>query len=250
QLFGAVEGTALATGGDLPAAVQPLIVWTEVVLAIQGAWSWPADQRSPGHGAPEPIGRVPATAEEEVAPVAEAQASYQSKVPLQDAQRLARARYVPEVNVVVRATAREHLAVAPPRQFPNVGWVFERREFLAVAQVAELNEVATQDGQPAAVRMEVNEAYRGAWPQVFPCRTGGQFPDGDRSLVRSGEGYQPAIRTERKATSMMAMRHFQNRLAAGQVPNVVMALTPFIVHGQIPAVRTKPGVNGPNPEPG
>src|SRR5262245_1448909 len=102
--------------------------------------------------------------QEEVAAVAEAQVLHGLNVTLQDPQRLSRVQRVPEVDGVVCATGREYLAVAPPRQCLKPAcrpaWVFERRQLLAVAQVAELNREVADDGQPAAVRMEMNAFHR------------------------------------------------------------------------------------------
>src|SRR5262249_22069900 len=76
------EGAPLATGCHWPAVIQPLVVRTKEVAAIHPAGS--ADQLLPGHGVPEPIGRIPASTEEEVAAVAEGQVNHLPKVPLQD----------------------------------------------------------------------------------------------------------------------------------------------------------------------
>src|SRR5262245_34442716 len=48
---------------------------------------------------------------------------------------------------------------------------------------------------------------------------------------------------------MMARRHAQDRRAAAQVPHVVMAWTPFVDRGQVPAVGAEPDRDDPDPEP-
>src|SRR5262249_5154519 len=143
-------------------------------------------------------GRIQAGAQEEVAAVAEAEVVHYPQVTFQDPQRLSRLRQVPEVDVVVIATGREYLAVAPPRQRAHVAGVLEGRQLLPVAQVVELNEAAADDGQPASVRLELNVSHRGGpRRQVLPPGTRRQLMDPDR-VIALGKCYQPAIRTERR----------------------------------------------------
>src|SRR5262245_20740528 len=97
------------------------------------------------------------------------------------------------------ATGRDDLAVAPPREHEHVAGVLERRQRLAVAEGAELNGAAADDGQPAAVRMELNPLHRWARRQDLPRRTCRELIDSDR-LIRLGECDQPAIQTERGVT--------------------------------------------------
>src|SRR5262249_31310388 len=142
------EGAALAAGGDLPAVIQRLVVRAEGVLVIHAPGL--ADQLPPGQGVPQPVGRIPAGAEEEVAAVAEAQGSDRRKVPLQGPQRPGRVRRVPEVDVLVKAAGRWDLAVAPPRQAGDGPRVVKSRDRFAAVQVPELKGAAAEDGPPAA----------------------------------------------------------------------------------------------------
>src|SRR5262249_55492500 len=143
---------------------------------------------------------------------------------------------------------REDLAVAPPRQLVNFAGVAERRRLLAVTQVAELNAAAADDGQPAAVRMEWDPLRRRARGQVLPFRAGKHLIDADR-FFRLVEGYQPAIRTKGRKYLTDA-RLLYERLAAAQVPDVVMAVSPVVVSGQVSAVRAELAPHDPGPEPG
>src|SRR5262249_22902267 len=162
-----------------------------------------------------------------VAAAAETQANHRLKVPLQGLQRLSPVRQVPQVDVVVRAAGREDLAVAPPRQGVNVVRVFKRRKLLAAVQIAELNGAVADNGQLATARMEMNAIPLQPRRQVLPRRTRRQFIDADR-VIRAAKRYQPAVGTERWERVITALRHLQDRLAASQVPQVVLALIPCV----------------------
>src|SRR5439155_17761759 len=79
-VFVAKEGAALATGGHLPAIIQPLVVRSKVMLRVPPIRGH-AEERLPGHGVPEPIGRIPTLTREEVAAVVEGETDHRPKVP-------------------------------------------------------------------------------------------------------------------------------------------------------------------------
>src|SRR5262249_10939466 len=71
-------------------------------------------------------------------------------------------------------------------------------------------------------------------------------------MIRPAEGDQPAVRAERSGR-VISLRHLQDRLAAAQVPHAVMDLpedAEQVLRGQVTAVGTEPGPEGPDPEPG
>src|SRR5262249_16159328 len=144
EVLGAVERAALATGGHLPAIIHHPVVRPELARQFPGH----AQQLLPGRGIPEPSSRIPARTQEEVTAATESQIKHRREVPVQGPQRLSRVQWVPKADVMVIATGREDLAVVPPRQHANVVRVLERRQVLAIAQVAELNEAVADDGQP------------------------------------------------------------------------------------------------------
>src|SRR5262249_13004736 len=123
-------------------------------------------------------------------------------------------------------------------------------QLLAVAQVAELNGEFADHGQSAAVRMEMNAARLEPRRQILPRRTRRQIIDPDRA-IRPGKCYQPAIWTERWQGPITALRYFQDRLAAAQIPHVVVVLTPVeVVRGQVTTVGAELGLVDREPEPG
>src|SRR5207253_8737637 len=72
--FGALEGPALATGGDLPARIQSPVVRAQAGRPVPAPGH--AEERLPADGVPEPIGRIPAPAHEEVAAVVEGETDH------------------------------------------------------------------------------------------------------------------------------------------------------------------------------
>src|SRR5262249_60673377 len=142
------------------------------------------------------------------------------------------------------------LPAARPRQGNDVGGVLEGRQLLAVAEVAEANDAAADDRQPAAVRVEMDAFRPGPRRQVLPRRPRRQLVDADR-MIRPAEGDQPAVRAERGGR-VIILRHLQDRLAAAQDPHAVMDLpedAEQVMRGQETAVGTEPGPERPHPEP-